>query len=99
MNILEFIPVGRENAISCRELSDLLHIPKRQVTRQIERERRHGCAVCASNATGTAGYYRPADRGELREYLHRLNSRITEIQTNRDGLQAALDAWRADTDG
>ena len=95
MSVLDFIPVGKENALSARELADLLHVPKRQVTLQIERERRHGRPICARNdVAAAAGYYRPKDRKELEEYLRRLNSRIVEIQTSRDGLQAALDGWR-----
>ena len=55
-NVLDFIPEGEQNAISARELSQLLHCHRRKITLAINHLRCNGEVICSN----THGYYRPA---------------------------------------
>ena len=55
-----------------RELARILNIDIRDVSRNIEKERRNGAPICAG-ALGTQGYYLAADQEELIEYCGRLH--------------------------
>ena len=57
--ISDLLPVGAENAITARELSDLLGWSVRQVTATVEAERRIGKPICSSNRE-PCGYYMTA---------------------------------------
>lgn len=65
MNICEFIPEGRENAVTREELSALLALPDRRVRRLIAHARENGELILND---GT-GYYRSCDVHEIhRQY-------------------------------
>ena len=54
--IAELLAEGRENARTARELATALNCRQRDITLQVEKERRAGRPICA--ATGeTPGYY------------------------------------------
>ena len=62
--LLCLLPEGRENAIPMRELSDRLGIDQRALRAAILRAREAGEIIVGDSA----GYYRPADKAELRRY-------------------------------
>ena len=70
---------GKENARTAKELSEALGCTPRDVTRAIERERRQGIPICASNSGTARGYYLAADDAELALYIRRLGKRAGEI--------------------
>lgn len=93
MSIVDFIPVGRENALSARQLAEMLDTQTRVVTRSIEAARRRGVPICArSDAEG--GYYRPRDADELSAYLARRNHRARTVARATMAMTDTLDAMR-----
>ena len=83
--IHELLAEGRENTRTGRELADFLNCNIRDVTTQIEKERREGQPICA--ATGeNPGYYLAATDEELDQYCGRLHSRAMELFKTRQAL-------------
>ena len=75
--VLDFIPVGPENAVTGRQLSRLLGVGGREIRRRIALERAAGAIVLTD---GAGGYYRPTDNGqrgraEVAAWLDRLEAR------------------------
>lgn len=85
MKISEILPTGKENAITAKDLSSILGISTREVSRKIEEERRKGTPICAS-CYQYKGYYLAADDDELQEYCKRLRHRETEIAKTRESI-------------
>ena len=80
MKILDFIPVGRENAVTARELTQLLGLKnQRDATKAIERERLAGAPICASNSYGNQGYFLAANAEEFGRFISSLNRRVSNI--------------------
>jgi len=71
MRISDFLQEGAENALTARELAQLLGIKnQREITRAIERERLAGAPICASCETGKQGYFLAADEGEMERFVY-----------------------------
>ena len=74
----EDIPVGRENAISKKALAALWGCSIREVRATVAELRRtpsqDGFIICSS-VQSTAGYWRTADPGEIREFVRHMESR------------------------
>ena len=89
MNICEFIPEGRGNAVTRRELSTRLCLPDRKVRRLIAEARERGELILND---GT-GYYRSCDIGEVyRQYRtdrRRALSVLRRLKTMRRLLRDA----------
>ena len=88
--ICEILHEGEENAITGKEICELLNITMRQMTKAMETERRAGHPICA--ATGkTPGYFLAATREEMERYGRALHHRAGEIyKTRRACLKAAM---------
>lgn len=87
--IHEMLAEGRENAITGRTLAKALQCNIRDITIQIEQERRQGQPICA--ATGNApGYYLARDAGELQEYCDCIARRAAELYKTRQALIKVL---------
>lgn len=83
--IHELLAEGRENARTGRDLAALLNCNIRDITVQIEKERRDGHPICA--ATGdNPGYYLAADADELERYCKQLWGRGRELFKTRQAL-------------
>ena len=89
MCVAEILGVGKDRAITARELCRALGIRHRDLTKQIERERRAGAPICASCDADAPGYYLAGDRRELVSYVRGLDRRIKEIQKTRDAMADA----------
>lgn len=76
MRIDEFatlIPVGRENAIRSEDLARLVGVKGvRQLQDMIATARLQGCLICSGCG---AGYWRPANREELRSFVRATEAR------------------------
>ena len=83
--ILAFIPKGRENAISNRELALQLKIDKRQVRQIIEDSRQRGNPICSDDC----GYW-IGGRKDINRTLKRLYSQVKHMQCTIKGLEFAL---------
>ena len=87
--IFEYLATGKENARTARELAKIINCTPREVTAQIERERREGRPICASCGS-TPGYYLPESDQELNDYCECLKSRAVEIFRTRQALVKVL---------
>lgn len=93
----EYLGRGLDTAMTRSELTALLGLERRQVTRAIEAERKAGHPICAS-VHPPLGYYVAASPEELLAYIESLNHRIREIQQTRDALIEAMETWVSDGD-
>ena len=78
-NILEFIPTGKDNAISACRLADIRNCSEREIRHIVENLRRNGILICSSYRCSGGGYYIPRDSAETAEYFVRQLSRIGNI--------------------
>ena len=90
--IHEVLAEGAENARTGRELATLFNCDIRQVTIQIEKERREGWPICANSSGDTAGYFLAADAEELKSYCNRIHRRASELYKTRRALLKVLQA-------
>ena len=67
MKIAEIIPTGRQNAVSVKSLMISTGWTERAVRAAVSRERISGALILSNRQNG--GYYLPANRNELREFL------------------------------
>lgn len=69
---------GRGNAITAKELGELLHFSERTVRQAVSDLRKRGHPI-ASAPNPPWGFYLPANRGEAEECSRHLWSRVREI--------------------
>lgn len=87
--VYELLTAGRENAQTGAYLAKILNCTPRDISRQVEAERRAGKPICA--ATGEKpGYYLAADEKELQAYCDNLKSRAIEVFKTRQALIRVL---------
>ena len=83
--VYELLTAGRENARTGAYLARILKCTPRDISRQVETERRAGLPICA--ATGeNPGYYIAADEKELQAYCDSLKGRAIEVFKTRQAL-------------
>ena len=88
------LPEGKRNARPGREIASLLGLRSvRELTQAVERERRCGVPVCASNDSAAPGYFMPESPEELAEYLSSLRRRLRAVGRTATALEEALTAW------
>ena len=89
MNISEFIPVGKENAISRSQLVKLTGLSDRIVRDMIALERRNTAILNLQNG---AGYYIPSDsdRAEIERFIKQEEARAKSIFWSLRGAKSAL---------
>ena len=88
MKFLDYIPIGRENAVLMRELSERLNITPRTLRLIIQREREQGAPICSDWENG--GYFMPADEGEARTYYLQQQHRIKTASAALNGVRDYL---------
>lgn len=87
INIINLIPVGKANAITCKELSRLTGVSHRAIKGTISKCRRKGGIICSSLDDNNGGYFIYSNIDELREYVR---SEQTRIDTAQAALQSAI---------
>ena len=89
MNISEFIPVGKDNAISRSQLVKLTGLSDRIVRDMIALERRNTAILNLQNG---AGYYIPSesDRADIERYVRQEEARAKSIFWSLRGAKTAL---------
>lgn len=92
MNILDYVPVGRINAIPMRELSERLNVDPRTLLALIQRERENGALICSDWEQG--GYFLPIDVGEARVYFNQQRHRIKTARAALNGVKKYLQGGR-----
>lgn len=93
--IKELLNTGQRNAQTARELAAAIKADVRDVTKQIERERRDGAAICATSDGSNPGYYLAETPEELETYCKRLRKRAGEIFKTRRRLLQTLEEMRS----
>lgn len=73
MNVLDFIPYGRENAISRRELVRLTGLDDRTIRREIKRLTKEGVPILSSSHY--CGYWLSDDLDEWEAYIKEIDRR------------------------
>ena len=89
--IYDLLPVGAEYAISRRPLSQITGLPDRRLRRQITEERRAGLLILSSTAEVGGGYFRPADKQELRRWVAMMTAHIDATLAVIRAAQEALE--------
>ena len=88
MTIIDYIPFGRDNAISRRQLCTVTGLPDRVMRHEIEKARKDYAIL---NIDGS-GYFRPAD-GEAyltERWLKQERSREKSVRDSTRGAEKAL---------
>lgn len=89
--VYEILDTGSKNAKPGRVIAEQLQCGIRDVTEQIERERRQGQPICASSRKGQAGYFLAETPEELQHYCSRLYKRGGELFKTRRALLRVLE--------
>ena len=87
--IHELLCIGRDNPTTGKDLAASLNCGIRDITQQIERERREGRPICATTGDNP-GYFLAANEEELLQYCNRLKSRAIELFKTRQALLLEL---------
>ena len=85
--IHELLSTGKENALSGKELAQLLDMELRSITENIEKERRQGQPICASYGGEKPGYYLAANKEQLQEFCKALKHREKELSKTRQAME------------
>lgn len=87
MNILDYIPYGKDNAIKRHELSAMFNLCDRDMRIAIEQLRKDN-VILANYENG--GYYRPTDRAEVKHALMVETRRMFSIHRNIETMKKYL---------
>lgn len=92
--IASILCVGKENALTGREIRRVLGLKDgRDVTALVEQERHSGIPICATCNSKRPGYYLPQTPGELDTYNRSLRRRIKNVTATLEAMQRAADDW------
>lgn len=84
---------GSDCPMTAHEIMEILDLSDpRSVTMMIERERRSGLPICASNSK-RPGYYLAETPGELEGYTRSLRHRVKAVSRTLAALEATHDTW------
>lgn len=75
LNLIDFLSVGEENAVTAKELSKILNWNTREVTIAVNALRKQGEIICSSGN----GFYLPSDDSDVRCFIRQMNSRIADM--------------------
>lgn len=70
--VLAVLGVGEQNAATSKSIKRAFGLSERDLRKIVERCRRNGIFILSSSA----GYYYPANKGELEEFIRRESTRI-----------------------
>ena len=75
--LTDYLSVGEENAITCKQLSKYLGLSERDITIQINALRKKGELICSSTQSG---FWLPADDEDIKSFVRQMNGRIKDMQ-------------------
>ena len=88
--VADVLPHGAANAVDGKTLAAALGFKTvRELSKQVERERRAGQPICASVSGERRGYFM-GDPNELHLYLRSLDRRLREVRRTRDACEDTL---------
>ena len=88
MNIIDFIPYGKENAVDRFRLMELTGLPDRRVRKLIQEARNNGEMIL--NAQDGAGYYISDDAEELKRQYRSNRNRAMSILLQQKYIRLRL---------
>lgn len=88
MNIMDYIPVGKENAVGRETLRVRLNLPDRAVRRLIQEARDRGEVIL--NDQDGLGYYTSRDLGQLERQYNTNRKRALSILRQQRGLRLRI---------
>ena len=80
--VTDYIPFGKENAISIGELQDLTGFTNRGVRRMIERARKEETSFVIVSSAHFKGYYKTTDKTEIQEFVKEQTRRAIKTLYN-----------------
>lgn len=87
-SIENLLPVGKENAISGKDLLKLTGCSSiRDLQCRIAEEREQGAVICSGSQ---CGYWKPKNRQEIQEFVHNMDARATNILKAARSAKIAL---------
>ena len=92
INLIDYIPYGRKNAVSRRELSRITGLPDRRIRLEIKRILNTGEPILSSSRYG--GYWRSDSPEEWAEFLRESDRRI---RTERRTTEKLRERYYAET--
>ena len=92
--VLSLLHEGKENAVSAKQLAEILGTSPRAITRKVERLRRGGAPICASSSGDAGGFYIAVDDRELEAYIARRDHRSKTIAKATTAMRDTLDVMR-----
>ncbi len=87
MNIIDYIPEGKDNAITRETLCELTGLKDRVVREAISQTRRDTAII--NNQDGR-GYYKPSNKEEIERYIQQESARAKSIFWCLRGARKAL---------
>lgn len=87
MKIIDYIPYGRQNAVSTDYLKAITGLDTRTIRQMIANERTQGAVICSSLKSDGGGYFLPADPSEAVRYVRTEQHRI---ESAREALKSAV---------
>ena len=92
LQIFEPLHVGAENALTLRELVQLIGEDERSIRRRIQAERKAGKLILSDNQNG---YFLPENPADVQRFARSMSRRAAEIA----GIARAAEAALADLSG
>ena len=75
--LTDYLSVGEENAITCKQLSKYLGLSERDITIQINALRKKGELICSNTQSG---FWLPADDRDVEQFVRGMQGRIKDMQ-------------------
>lgn len=82
-SIASFLNRGRENALTCRQLSRIAGLSKRKITMKICKERREGAPIMSSGS----GFWLAEDSAEVLRCVKALHARAAQIHKTANAME------------
>ena len=92
--IQEHLLYGRENAQTGRELAEILHCSRREISEMVRRARLAGVPIISSCSPDCCGYYLATTPEEVEILCKSLFRRAREAFRTRDALKKAAQEMR-----
>lgn len=90
--IYEYLKQGEKNAITSKELAQILHIDTRYIRQMVRNERMIGHFICGSSK----GYYMPETDADVKHTISRLYSQGRQNFKVAKAMQDALEQTNKD---
>lgn len=91
LNILDFLGTGKENALTAKELAELMHCKARDIAANVQYCRNFkGAPICSINGGDNPGYF-IGNAKEMRECIWNLEHRVKEQKQTCQAMKKTLD--------